>query len=169
MAHAISSTPYFRTVEHWTNAAGACRFGRLCAVHYFALALWSPWRAASGFARKAAWLASPLCLSESCALCRGRELKRTATADEKRYMRRVQEHGCILCLHLGFGVTPAEVHHVRVKHGWGRTSHSDVIGLCPPHHRGQPGGVHDMGRDEFTARYGVSEVELLEQVKEALG
>lgn len=96
-------------------------------------------------------------------------MKRTATAAEKRHLARVQGMGCILCVHLGYGATPAEVHHVRVKHGWGRTSHADTIGLCPPHHRGQPGGVHDMGREEFTERYGVSELELLERVKDELG
>ena len=96
-------------------------------------------------------------------------MKREATAAERRYMARVQGYGCILCLYLGLGATPAEVHHVRVKHGWGRTSHFDTIGLCWPHHRGQPGGVHDMGREEFTECYGISELELLAQVKGALG
>jgi hypothetical protein len=88
-------------------------------------------------------------------------MKRKASAADKQHMARVQAMGCQLCLHLGLGQTPAEIHHVRSRHGWGRSSHRDVIGMCPLHHRGQPGGVHDMGRDEFTAHYGISELDLL--------
>lgn len=96
-------------------------------------------------------------------------MKRASTAGEKRHMRRVAELGCQLCAHLGYGHSPAEVHHVRVKHGFGRSSHLDTIGLCPAHHQAPKVGVHGLGREEFTAMYGVSEIELLTLTKEKLG
>jgi hypothetical protein len=87
-----------------------------------------------------------------------------ATPADRAHMGAVAAMGCCLCEHLGSGATPAEVHHVRARHGWGRSGHDKVIPLCRAHHTGQPGGVHDMGREEFTALYGVSEIELLERV-----
>lgn len=83
-------------------------------------------------------------------------------------MGRVAELGCELCQHLGYGATPGQVHHVRVNFGWGRSGHFNTICLCDPHHNGQPGGVHSMGRDEFTVMYGISELELLDIVKQKL-
>lgn len=84
-------------------------------------------------------------------------------------MARVAGLGCILCWHLGFFDTPAEVHHPRLDVGAGqRCSHYDTIPLCPPHHRGK-NGVHDLGHDEFTAYYGISERELMALVKRLLG
>lgn len=91
-----------------------------------------------------------------------------ASADERKHLAAVAAMGCCLCIHLEFGPTPAEVHHVRARHGWGRSGHFATIPLCPTHHRGQPGGVHDMGREEFTKHYGVSEMELLERVTQQL-
>lgn len=95
-------------------------------------------------------------------------MKRTATAADRRHLARIAAMGCCLCRHLTGTTTPAEVHHVRVLHGWGRSSHMDTIPLCPPHHTGQPGGVHDMGRDEFERLYGISEIGLLELVRQEL-
>lgn len=95
-------------------------------------------------------------------------MKRTTSAADRRHLERVAALPCCLCQFLGMGQTPAVVHHVRARHGWGRTSHMDTIPLCPQHHTGQPGGVHDMGRDEFTAHYGISEMELLERVQKEL-
>lgn len=92
-----------------------------------------------------------------------------ATNAEREHMGRVAAHGCCLCAHLGYGHQPAEVHHVRARHGWGRSGHMNTIGLCALHHRGQPGGVHDMGREQFTAHYGISEIELLAIVNQAMG
>jgi len=90
--------------------------------------------------------------------------KNAATVSERKHMGRVAEKGCCLCQFLGHGYQAAEVHHVRVRHGWGRSGHMNTIGLCPLHHRGQPGGVHDMGREQFAAHYGISEIELLDRV-----
>jgi hypothetical protein len=92
-----------------------------------------------------------------------------ATNAEREHMGRVAALGCCLCAHLNYGHTAAEVHHVRVRHGWGRSGHLNTIPLCPEHHRGQPGGVHNLGREQFTAHYGVSEIELLEKVALLLG
>lgn len=101
---------------------------------------------------------------------RGMKAKRpAATAEEKRHLAAVAALGCILCQHLDFGPTPAEVHHVRARHGWGRSGHFATIPLCPPHHRGQPFGIHDMGREQFTERYGISEMDLLQVVRIRLG
>lgn len=96
-------------------------------------------------------------------------MKRSSTAAERRYMGRVQALGCCVCAHLGYHDTPALIHHVHVNFGWGRTSHSDVIPLCHHHHVSPGESVHGMGRDEFTAMYGISEIELLDKVKELLG
>lgn len=97
-------------------------------------------------------------------------MKRTSKAEERRYMARVAGMGCIVCLEcLGYEGTPAEVHHVRVEHGWGRSGHKNTIPLCPTHHRHETLGIHGMGREEFAAMYGKSEPELLEIVKERLG
>lgn len=110
---------------------------------------------------------------EASAVAKLRNVKPTrkakSTAAERAHLAAVAALGCILCQHLGFGPTPAEVHHVRVNHGWGRSGHFNTIGLCPFHHAGQPGGVHSMGRDEFTARYGISELDLLQVVRIRLG
>ncbi|MES2262136.1 MAG: Ref family recombination enhancement nuclease [Pseudomonadota bacterium] len=92
-----------------------------------------------------------------------------ATNAEREHMGRVAALGCCLCAHLNYGYAAAEVHHVRVRHGWGRSGHMNTIPLCPAHHTGQPGGVHDMGRDQFTALYGISEIELLASVQRRLG
>lgn len=90
-------------------------------------------------------------------------MKRTKTAEEKRIMQRVAEMGCIVCEHMGFPGTPAQIHHVRARHGWGRSSHKAVIPLCREHHLGAT-GVHSMGREQFKDMYGKSEIELLEIV-----
>lgn len=73
--------------------------------------------------------------------------------------------GCALCRHLGYGETPAHIHHIR-RLGMKRDN-ADVIPLCPEHHTGN-NGVHGLGRKEFTKRYGVTEEDLLEQTKALL-
>ena len=83
-------------------------------------------------------------------------------------MGRVASLGCVLCLRLGYGATPAEVHHIRTGVGAGRRApDTDTIGLCPEHHRGNT-GLHGMGRKAFEREYGITELELVEQTKKAV-
>lgn len=75
----------------------------------------------------------------------------------KRHMQRVRDLGCVLCQHLGLGVTPAEVHHI------GDTAtRSDwlTVALCTEHHRG-PTGFHGLGQRAFERRYKLTEWQLL--------
>ncbi|OWT68070.1 MULTISPECIES: Ref family recombination enhancement nuclease [unclassified Achromobacter] len=91
-----------------------------------------------------------------------------STAAERRYLGHVAALGCQLCLFLGYGATPAIVHHQRTGQGWGRASHYRTAGLCPPHHQHSGYGVHDMGRQEFEDMYGISEVALVDATRKAL-
>lgn len=91
------------------------------------------------------------------------------TRAERQHLARVADLGCILCAHLGTPGTPAEVHHARTGTGAGRrASHFDTVPLCPEHHRGNS-GLHGMGRKAFERHYGITELELLEQVRARLG
>ena len=67
--------------------------------------------------------------------------------------------GCILCHHLRYGETPAEIHHIR-RMGAVRDK-CPVIPLCIEHHRGGT-GVHGLGKKEFSRKYGVTEFDLLD-------
>lgn len=90
------------------------------------------------------------------------------SAAGKRHMGRVAELGCILCRHLGYGATPAEVHHIREGQGAAmRASDLLTAPLCPEHHRGQS-GLHGMGRKAFERTYKLSELDLLAMTLEAL-
>lgn len=87
------------------------------------------------------------------------------TKSEREYMGKVAEIGCILCKHLGLGETPCELHHPRTGTGAGRrASHFDVLPLCFQHHRGNV-GIHGMGRKAFEKYYGITEMELLDEVR----
>ncbi|MDR2365851.1 MAG: Ref family protein [Zoogloeaceae bacterium] len=79
----------------------------------------------------------------------------------KRHLSRVAALGCVLCRHLGLGMTPAEIHHIREGQGMGqRASDFLTIPLCPEHHRGAS-GIHGMGVKSFERAYRVSELDLL--------
>lgn len=87
---------------------------------------------------------------------------------EKQYLARVADLGCIVCDRLGYPGTPAEIHHIRTHTGAGRrASHFDTLPLCPEHHRGNT-GLHGLGRKAFERRYSITELELLEAVKQKL-
>lgn len=88
---------------------------------------------------------------------------------EKEYLSKVASIGCIICYRMGYPDSPCEIHHVRgIGLGLGvRNNHFNTVGLCPNHHRGND-GYHGMGRKAFERKYGVTEQELLEQVKEML-
>jgi hypothetical protein len=80
------------------------------------------------------------------------------TKSEKKHYDKLAQIGCVLCKHLGYGETPAHIHHIR-RMGMKR-SNSDVIPLCFEHHVGKT-GVHGLGRKAFEATYGLTEDELL--------
>jgi hypothetical protein len=92
-----------------------------------------------------------------------------SSAAAKRHMGRVADLGCIACGRLGYGETPAQVHHIRE----GRIARNDflTIPLCEPHHQGKRPGVPSMHmRKEYLLRsLGVaSEFDLLADVLEQL-
>lgn len=70
---------------------------------------------------------------------------------------------------MGYLDTPAEIHHQRTGTGAAaRASHRRTVPLCPEHHRGNT-GLHGMGRKAFERHYGITEVELIDEVRKLLG
>ena len=79
----------------------------------------------------------------------------------KRYLNEVADLGCVLCLHLGYGPTPAQLHHPRNAAGGGeRASDWLVVPLCPEHHTGKS-GLHGLGGSGFYTRYKLTEWNLV--------
>jgi hypothetical protein len=79
-------------------------------------------------------------------------------------MSKVADLGCLVCRRMGYYGTPAELHHKRAGTGAGkRSSHFEVIPLCPEHHRGKT-GLHGLGSKGFVKHYGYDEVDLLAEV-----
>lgn len=86
----------------------------------------------------------------------------------KRHMGRVASVGCIVCRHLGYGATPAQVHHIREEQGASQRAHDCLtIPLCQEHHTGQT-GIHGLGRKAFERTYKLTELDLLAMTIEAL-
>lgn len=84
-------------------------------------------------------------------------------------MGKVAALGCIICLRNGYPDSPAEVHHPRTGAGAGRrASDFDTIPLCPYHHRSSNEAIHVMGRKAWERHHGVTELELVQQVKEMI-
>lgn len=81
------------------------------------------------------------------------------------HLQKVADLGCVVCRNLGFGASPAEIHHLRSGCGVAqRSSHGRAIPLCPPHHRtGGYGVAIHAGQKMWEEIYG-SEEKLLEQV-----
>lgn len=91
------------------------------------------------------------------------------TLAEKKHMSRVAELGCAVCRRMGYEGTPAELHHKRAGTGAGRrSSHYEVIPLCPEHHRGKT-GLHGLGTKGFVDHWGYDEDDLLTDVEVLLG
>ena len=89
--------------------------------------------------------------------------------DDRAYLSRVAALGCWICRRMGYFDTPAEVHHQRTGTGAGRrANHRRTVPLCPEHHRGQS-GIHGLGTKGFARVYGITEVELIDEVRELLG
>lgn len=95
-------------------------------------------------------------------------MRKQATKDERAYLGRVAGLGCCICRRLGWGDSPAEVHHQRSGVGRMRASYSRTMPLCPEHHRGNT-GIHGLGTKRFVVVYGVTEDELVEETQRLLG
>jgi len=90
------------------------------------------------------------------------------TAKKRLHLARVAALGCVICRNMGYGATPAEIHHIRTGQGLKRASHFETIPLCHAHHRtGGYGVAFHAGKAAFEANYG-SELELLQQTIEAI-
>ena len=90
-------------------------------------------------------------------------MTRAPTASESRHMGRVAALGCVVCRNLGFGETPAQVHHIREGVGAAqRAPNWLTIPLCPMHHTG-PLGYHTLRAAAFERMYGTTELDLLAQ------
>lgn len=84
----------------------------------------------------------------------------------QRHMGRVARIGCIACIRLALGETPAAVHHIRE----GRIARNDflTLPLCPPHHTGPYMSVHHDKANLMRALGVFSEFDLLADVLERL-
>ena len=92
------------------------------------------------------------------------------TNDERKHLDKVAGLGCILSRHYGYPDTPAEIHHIRTGTGAGRkASHYETIPLSPHFHRLSNEAFHVMGRKAWERHHGVTELELLELVRDLLG
>lgn len=80
----------------------------------------------------------------------------------RRYMDAVAQQGCHVCSALGYGYSPAELHHIRDGQGMSqRSSDYLVVPLCAQHHRLGGGGVAiHAGQRQFENLYG-TELDLL--------
>lgn len=90
------------------------------------------------------------------------------TKAEQRYKNMVAELGCYLCQHLGYGRTPAQVHHLREGMGMAqRNSDYVIVPLCDRHHaNSSPDGIH--GGRKAWKRAQVGEIDALAWTLEQL-
>lgn len=91
--------------------------------------------------------------------------KKAKTRAEREHMNTVAMLGCVACRNMGYGASPAELHHVRTGIGMGqRSAHTQVLPLCPLHHRAPyPTGFHTDSK-AWQKEHG-TEVELLAQIE----
>jgi len=90
------------------------------------------------------------------------------TKQDKEWLDKITQLGCIVCVN-EFGIfTPASPHHIegRTKEG----CHKKTIGLCGCHHQTGGNGVafHETGKKTWEAKYGTQE-ELLKQLQDEIG
>lgn len=92
------------------------------------------------------------------------------TKTEREHYDKLHNLGCIACYVLGYGNSPAEIHHIRHETGAGRkAAFNEAIPLCPRHHRlGGYGIAYHSGRLGFERHVGMTEVELLELTNKLL-
>lgn len=88
------------------------------------------------------------------------DIPRTKTPAEAEYMGRVAALGCVVCRLLGYGATPAQVHHVRAGQGKAqRAGNYCTVPLCESHHTG-PRGIH--GDRACLRQLNMTEIDLLD-------
>lgn len=89
------------------------------------------------------------------------------TIAERHHMDRVASLGCFLCDHLGYGATPAQLHHLREGAGMAqRQSNWLVVPICPTHHTDSQDGLH--GQRKAWKLASVDEIDALAWVIERL-
>lgn len=89
------------------------------------------------------------------------------TAEDEAHKARVRSLGCIACVILHLGRTPAQFHHVRTKGNMRRDDHRGIP-LCVYHHTdGPPGHAVHAGKKSFEAKFGTQE-ELLKKTEASL-
>lgn len=80
---------------------------------------------------------------------------------DKWWMGQVARVPCVLCVHMGLGPTPAQVHHLKFERGAAdRAPDVMSIAVCPEHHTG-PTGIHTLKERGLYRMYGLSELDLL--------
>lgn len=85
---------------------------------------------------------------------------RPPNKDEKEFMDRMCQLGCIVCRNMGYMDSPASPHHIQ-----GRTrpgAHYHIIPLCGKHHQvpdpeGRWVSRHGDGKAEFEREHGTEE------------
>jgi len=85
---------------------------------------------------------------------------------ERQQNDNIARLGCVLCYHMGYHDTPAELHHVR-RFG-GKRSLAEILPLCTEHHRGAT-GVHGLGAKAFERYHQIEFDTLLDIVKVRVG
>lgn len=85
-------------------------------------------------------------------------------SSDRQYLDRVANLGCVVCRNLGYGFSPAVIHHIREGQGVSqRASHFLTIPLCPKHHTdGGEGIAFHANKKQWQSMYG-SELDLLGQ------
>ena len=94
-------------------------------------------------------------------------MKRKPNKQEREYMTKVADYGCIACEIDGKISVPCEIHHIRNHTGMGlRPPHTMILPLCASHHRTGKISVH-LGKQAFEEKYGKQEY-LAKKVRERI-
>ena len=89
--------------------------------------------------------------------------KKKPTKAEDDHIKKVLSMGCIVCVGLEYGETPAVPHHIGNGSTGMKASNYEVIPLCPEHHtNGGYGVAVHKGRVQWETNFG-TEQELLLQ------
>lgn len=73
------------------------------------------------------------------------------TVAEQAWMDAIVRIGCIVCILLGWGATPGEVHHM--LSGGRKMGHAWTLCLCPSHHRSGLCNKQIISRDHSQRRF----------------